>query len=199
MLRSPLLPGAVLLVLLSACATTREPKTVLPVAAQEQLLRALPGFELEGRAAFDTGNASIDWEQVGEQGSVRLSGTLGLGSLRVSWSPARLTLTDSRGQVFEDAQAEAVMREQIGFVPPFASLRHWMLGLEAPAEPATARVEPGTGRTGGFTQQQWTIRYDRWMNVAARGGGVELPRRVTITRDELRLRVFVDQWQLASR
>lgn len=198
---APHWPSAILLaittLLLAGCATTRAPpRTLLPVEAQEQLLHALPGFELEGRAGLKAGNASLDWQQSGEQVAVRLAGMLGAGSLRVSWSPTQLTITDSRGEVYEDADAEAVMLQEIGFVPPFDALRYWMLGLEAPGEAATLRTPSTSGRIGSLIQRQWNISYDQWMSVAADAGGVQLPRRVTITRDDLRLRVFVDRWKL---
>lgn len=197
----PLRPAALVFIalLLAACATTRAPRTVLPVAAQEDLLRQLPHFVAEGRVAVKAADkgpiASLHWDQRGEGARVRLSGPFGSGSLTVDFSPSSLRLT-SGGDVFEGAEAEALLVREIGLVPPFESMRHWLLGMEAPGEPATQRTPSPDGRIGELAQQDWHIRYQEWMNVAADGGGVQLPRLLHITRDDLRLRVIIRRWTL---
>ena len=52
------------------------------------------------------------------------------------------------------------------------------------------------GRLSEFTQHDWQVSIDRWMKVRAGSSGVELPQRVTLTRGELRVRVFVERWKL---
>ena len=190
---------AVLALLLAACATTRAPRTLLPVAELEQLLRGLGEFSVNGRVAVRAGDkgpiAFLDWQQRGEHARIRLSGHFGAGALTVDWSPTTLRLT-SGDQIHEGAEAEAVLLHEIGLVPPFDAMRYWMLGLEAPGEAPALRTSSSSGRIGELTQRQWHIRYDEWMGVAAKGGGVQLPRLLNITRDDLRLRVIVRRWSL---
>ncbi|MFO7325198.1 MAG: outer membrane lipoprotein LolB [Pseudomonadota bacterium] len=181
--------------LLTGCASLRAPPTVLPPDVQEQLLLALPGFSLKGRALVQQEIASLDWQQREDDARVRLSGPFGAGAITVDFSPARLTIS-LRGEAYDNAAAETVLLREIGFVPPFDALRYWVLGLAAPGEPPSARTGSEEGRLGSLTQRGWHIRYEQWQAVAARGGGVQLPRRVTITRDDLRLRVVVDRWKL---
>ena len=196
-LRPAVLAGLALL--LAACATPRAPRTLLPVAAQEQLLRELPRFSVDGRVSVQAGDKaeiiSLDWEQRGDAVRARLSGPFGAGALTVDWSPVTLRLT--RGdEVHEGAEAEAMLRHHIGLVPPFDAMRFWLLGLAAPGEAPTRSTPSSSGRIGELTQRQWQIRYDEWMGVAAKGGGVQLPRRMNINRDDLRLRVIVRRWSL---
>jgi outer membrane lipoprotein LolB len=196
--------AALMLLMLAACATTpAPPRTMLPPEAQQELLRGLAEFSLNGRVVIRSGDQGGDptpmvWQQVGEQTTVRLSGPMGMGSLTVSWRPGALRLTGGKGEDFVDAEAEQVLIDQLGFIPPFEALRFWVLGLPAPGELPTQHSVADSGRISELVQQGWQIRYDeRWMIVAADGGsGVELPRLLNVTRDDLRLRLVVDKWKL---
>lgn len=189
-----------LLLALGGCATTRAPRNLLSPEAQEAALRQLDGFSIRGstnvRAGDEGFNASLEWQQQDDAASMKLSGPIGSPRLTISWQSGSLRLESSRGQTFEGAEAEQVLRDELGFVPPFDALRYWMLGLEAPGEAPTARSVGASGRLDEITQQQWRIRYDKWMNVAAQAGGVQVPKVLTVTRDDLRLKVAVRRWKL---
>src|SRR5688572_4964859 len=124
--------------LLAGCASTPQ-RPLLAPEAQESLLRELAGFSINGKATVKAGEkgeiASLAWKQRTQEASFKLSSTfLGAGSITVTWAPGTLRLASSRGESFEGAEAEQVLIEQIGFVPPFEALRYWALGLEAPGE-----------------------------------------------------------------
>lgn len=195
-----------LALLLGGCASLRGAGEPLSPEAQQQLLRELPGFSLRGRTKIivtdpATGekngppNPSLAWKQQGEKASFRLSGQFGVGQLTVTWQPGSLRL-ETGEQVYVDADAEQVLVNEIGFVPPFEALRYWILGLDAPGEPPTQRELAADGRIAAMAQQQWHLRYRSWRTVRARGGTVELPRRLDVTRDNLSLTVLVDRWSL---
>ncbi|MET0279876.1 MAG: lipoprotein insertase outer membrane protein LolB [Steroidobacteraceae bacterium] len=186
------------LLLLAGCATVPQPRSTLPPADEQALLLGLTSFALDGRAAVaangDGFNASVAWRQAGTETIVKLSGPIG-GSLTLTYRPGFLRVANSRGQVLQDADAEAAVIEQLGFVPPFEALRYWVLGLPAPGEAPTERID-AAGRIAQLTQAQWQIRFERWVPVAAGSGEVQLPQRLTATREGVRLRVFVDKWRL---
>jgi outer membrane lipoprotein LolB len=184
---------------LAGCASTRAPRTLLPPEAQEAALRELDGFAIRGSTSVKAGdegfNASLEWKQDSDAALVKIYGPVG-GRLTISWQPGSLQLESSRGQKLEGAEAEQLLRDELGFVPPFASLRYWVLGLEAPGEPPSGRQIADSGRLEELTQQHWRIRYNKWMNVASQAGGVQVPRILTVTRDDLRLKVAVRRWKL---
>jgi outer membrane lipoprotein LolB len=190
--------AALACLLLAGCVTAPAPRIALPPADQQALLLGLETFALDGRAAVaangDGFNASVAWRQAGAETIVKLSGPIG-GSLTLTYRPGFLRVANSRGQVLQDADAQAAVIEQLGFVPPFESLRYWVLGLPAPGEAPTERVD-AAGQISQLTQQQWHISFDRWVPVAAGRGQVQLPQRLTATREGVRLRVFVDKWRL---
>jgi outer membrane lipoprotein LolB len=187
------------LLLLAGCATTRVSQLRLGAPEQEALLRDLPGFRLQGRTAIKAGDEgsqpTLEWRQQAAESRVKLSGPLGAGAVTLVYSPQLLVVT-TRGEELRDADARQVLLEQLGFVPPFDALRYWMLGLPAPGEAPTQQAAGANGRVADMTQLQWRIRYDSWIDVATPTGLVQLPRKLTVTRADLRLSVFVDRWKL---
>lgn len=198
---------ALLPLLLGACAGMRTAGEPLAPEAQETLLRELPRFSLRGRTSIVTTDpatgemngpptAYLNWEQEREESTFRLSGQFGIGNLTVTWRPDGLRLAAGRDEVYQGAEAEQVLINEIGFVPPFEALRYWILGVAAPGESPTERKLADSGRISEMTQQQWRIRYTDWRKVRARGGTVELPRNLTVTRDNLRLKLKISRWKL---
>lgn len=188
------------LLLLAGCATVPPaPREPLDAQAQQQMLLGLTTFALDGRAAVaargDGFNASVAWRQAGPESIVKLSGPIG-GSLTLTYRPGFLRVANSRGQVLQAADAEAAIVAELGFMPPLDALRYWVLGLAAPGDAPTARTDGPDGRLAQLDQQQWQIRYERWMPVTTDAGEAQLPQRLTATREDVRLRVFVDKWRL---
>ncbi len=194
-----LLPALCAVALVAGCATTPVSHETLAAPAQEELLRALPGFRFDGRAAVPRlGSATLSWRQRAADSRLRLGNPLGPGSMTLAYTPATLRVTSSRGDEFEGAAAEQFLSDQLGFVPPFEALRYWVLGLAAPGEPPVGQVTDTTGRITEMTQLDWRIRYDRWTGMATPAGEVRLPLRMTATRADLRLTVVVDRWKLQA-
>lgn len=201
-MRRVLLPAALALVL-AGCATLR-PRPLLDPEAQTALLQQLDEFSLRGRTGIRAvidgetrgGNLTLSWKQQQEEAVVRLSGGIGTGSLTINWRPGALRIAGGRDQVYENEDAEQILRDEIGFVPPFESLRYWILGLEAPGEAPSRREESENGRLSELVQQQWRIRYGKWARVRAGASSVEMHRSITVTRDDLRLRVEISRWDL---
>lgn len=196
----------VLALVLAGCASLRGPGKPLPLEVQQQLLRESPAFSLRGSAGVNAPdpasgerkgfNASLSWEQQAGESSFRLSGPFGAGTLLVTWRPGYLRLAGGRDETYEGAAAEQVLLDQLGFVPPFESLRHWVLGIEAPGAAPTNTTLDDAGHFSELVQQQWHIRYTRWDNVRSRGGTVTLPKRLVVTRDDLRLTLVIHRWKL---
>jgi len=187
-MRARLIGGALLAaILLSACATRPQAVTVLDATQQAAVLRALPGFTLDGRVAVRAGEegwqASVRWRQRDDVSEERLSGPFGAGALQLRFDGAELTLTTSRGQ-------------QLGFDPPIAELRHWLMA-DAATPDSTAVIEAGTnGRPATLRQQDWQLLFEDYREVQVNHSVVQMPRRIIATRGAVRLRLVVDGWKL---
>ena len=186
--------------LLVACATRPVAVTPLDAAQQATLLRAMSAFTLEGRVAVRAGEegwqASVRWRQRDDISEVRLSGPFGAGALQLRFDGSELTLTTARGQVLRGEEASRVLRQQLGFDPPIAELRHWLLADAGPAD-ATAQVEAGAnGRPATLVQQDWQLEFGDYRQQQLDRSAVQMPRRIVATRGDVRLRLVVDGWKL---
>jgi len=103
-----------------------------------------------------------------------------------------LTVVTPRGERVESAAAHAELAARLGFDPPLASLRYWVLGVPDPAQPATESVDPAQQRLSELTQSGWRVQYQSY----ASAGSEVLPARLTLQRDTVRVRLLVDGWQI---
>lgn len=199
------LRGAVLLLAagLSACVTLppRAPAPLDPQARRERL-QSLAGFSLSGRLAVAVGqegfSANLDWTQRSAHTELDLRAPLGFGSAHVVRDGAKLNLESSRGERFSGAEAADALAARLGFDPPLDSLRYWALGVADPARPAVESAGEG-GLPAAIEQDGWRIEYTEYKAAVAQGADTPLPRRLTLTRGPVRLRLVVDRWTLGAR
>lgn len=186
-------------VLLAACAT-RPPVAAPDAFQQAALLHEMPAYTLEGRVAVKAGEegwqASVRWRQRESVSEVRLSGPFGAGALQLRFDVSGLTLVTSRGETFQGEQATQLLRQQLGFDPPLAELRHWLLAEPAPGEPAANMEAGGNGRPATLQQQDWQLSFEDYRAQPLGRTVVQMPRRMVAVRGDVRLRLVVDRWKL---
>ncbi|HEX4050066.1 MAG TPA: lipoprotein insertase outer membrane protein LolB [Steroidobacteraceae bacterium] len=199
--RAALLAGALAAaLLLSDCATHPSVVSVPPPQswAQRQplLLAAANHFTLSGRLAASHANqgisAGVHWQQQGADAQLSLSGPLGFGGARVSISAESISIRTNDGRELAGDAAVRELTRLLGFEPPLQSLRFWVLGVPDPTGgPATPMLDDQQ-RLSHLSQDGWSIAYEVYVPVLRQW----LPRRLSITREDLRLRLVIDDWQL---
>jgi len=186
---------------LVACVTQPSALTEPDAAQQAALLRGMSAFTLEGRVAVRAGDegwqASVRWRQRDDISEVRLAGPFGAGALQLRFDGQTLSLTTSRGQTLSGDEATATLRQQLGFDPPIAELRHWLLADAAPVDAAQIETGPN-GRPATLQQQQWQIAFEDYRAQPLQRSAVQMPRRLIATRGDVRLRLVVDRWKLGK-
>jgi outer membrane lipoprotein LolB len=186
--------------LLAACVTPpRAPATVtLDADAQRAFLQQLQAFELSGRIAGAVGkegfSAQLDLAQRGQRARLGLRSPLGFGSATVEIDGREVQFRSSRGESLSGPAALQALQARLGFEPPLASLRYWLLGVPDPAAPAGAPQSLEEGQS--FEQDGWRITTRETLPTQAAPGRLELPRRVTLERAPVRLRVLIERWKL---
>jgi outer membrane lipoprotein LolB len=157
---------------------------------------SLQYWSASGRLALaangEGGSGSFTWGQQGAQSTLSIRGPLGAGAMQVTTDGQSLTVTDAEGRHLDTEQASALLRRRLGADLPLGELRYWMLGVPSPGSPssvADATVAP----MRVIEQSGWRIGYD----VFTASGGVSLPERFTATQGGIRLKVIVDDWQVA--
>ncbi len=182
------------------CAVaTRQPTTAAPATppdwdGERARLAALDSFSLAGRVAVKTGSegfsASFDWTQDGPRFRLAVNAALARTAIALAGEPGQVTLRGLEGGPRTAADAEGLMRDALGWSVPMAGLRWWVRGIPDPGVPVDA-LEFGTdGRPSRLDQAGWRIAFDR--PVAA--GGLRLPGRITLEREQARVRLVIRRW-----
>jgi outer membrane lipoprotein LolB len=188
--------AAAALALLAGCRTA---PPVAPGSPSWQLrrdeLQARADFTLKGRVAVAAGgqgfNASLRWVQHGGSSQVALEGPLGAGAVHITAQGNDLDIATTNGARLRNDAARAELTARLGFDPPLASLRYWILGVPDPAQPAAETLDEAHQRLSSLEQEGWRIAYGKYMAV----GDEWLPARLTLERADVRVKLIVDDWQ----
>lgn len=183
------------LLLLTACAS-RPPLTASHPPQWPAHARAVQGWqawELQGRVALRSGDegwhGGLHWWQQEASYRIRISGPFGQGGIQLEGEPGRVRLQQGE-RIAEAADAEGLMRQELGWSLPLAGLDHWVRGL--PREPARARLQfDAEGRLARLEEAGWVVDYQGYDS----GTAPPLPSRLVLEQAGLRLRLVVDQWQ----
>lgn len=198
MTRGALRASAFLLtaVALAGCPSMPQRAPVQPQTwdARRAELQARETFALAGRVAVASSsegfNARLRWQQSGATSDVALDGPLGTGGVRITSDGSRLAVETSRGEALDADAARAEIVRRIGFEPPLASLRYWVLGVPDPSSPATEVLDE-EARLASLEQGGWRIDYSDYAAVDGRW----LPKRLTLNHDGVRVRLLVENWR----
>jgi outer membrane biogenesis lipoprotein LolB len=133
------------LALLTGCATTRD-AVDLPVIgswqARTDILGQVRAWEFKGRIAVKAGddgfNARFDWSQDGEAFEARVSGPLGIGTVRIEGDGHSVTLTDKDGAEARLDDVEAELRWRYGWAIPVRSCATGRSAFRTPQCPASS-------------------------------------------------------------
>jgi outer membrane lipoprotein LolB len=190
------LAGLALALALVGCQTVPvSPAPSVSWSVRRSELQTLGRFGLNGRVAVAVGNqgfnAGLRWTQSAAVTHLALTGPLGAGGVEVTADGGGLSVVTSNGKHLDNADARAELESKLGFEPPLASLRYWVLGVPDPAAPASVQLDPQQ-RVTQLTQGGWQIDYTAYMPVGAEW----LPKLMTLRRQDVRVRMVVDAWQL---
>lgn len=167
--------------LLAACATVPPPSDVgMPDA----------GWRFSGRIGIQTETQSLSgglrWQHRPDADSLFLSTPLGQGVARIERSAAGVTLELPDQPPRQAPDAETLTRDALGYALPVAGLAWWMQARPDPARPFAAEYDDA-GRLARLKQDGWTIDYRQYVQ--------DRPRRLTLTREGLEIRLVADEWR----
>jgi outer membrane lipoprotein LolB len=181
---------------LAGCRTIPPVSARLPSEPWEVRRAALQSrdrFNLNGRiavaAAQEGFNAKLRWQQLGARSQLALDGPLGVGGVRITSDNNALNVINARGEHLESDAARSEIASKLGFEPPLESLRYWVLGVPDPVHPAE-EVLDADKRLATLRQEGWQIDYGGYSAVR----GEWLPSRMTLKREDVRVRLLVDGW-----
>lgn len=181
---------------LAGCATTRPSVDLPAMDSWETRTRVLGGvreWEFRGRVAVKAGdegfNGKFAWTQDGDAFSATVGGPLGVGTVRIEGNGRSMELTDKDGVQTRLTDAEFELHMRYGWTIPVESLRYWALGIPDPAVPAVTGFD-ADGRLARLEQSGWVVQISRYRE----GGGQQMPRILTATNPDTRVRMVIDRW-----
>lgn len=165
---------------------------LLAACAQQPLKPPSEGFAAQGRVNIrsqnDANTATFDWLATPQQDVLSLATPLGttLAELTIDYqNDAIVSATLKHGQTTDVADdPEALLQKVSGLTLPVSGMRWWLRGQPDP-------LLPFTGADDAFTQSGWLINASDYREGT-------LPYKVELTRDDLRVRVMINEWSVAA-
>lgn len=184
---------------------------------RQDQLSALDHWTLQGRVSLRRGDDAFSggliWEQRGSSYSLRLIPSLGYGQVTLEAQPSHVTLRLPDGRELVARDAERLLARELQWPVPIAGLRYWVIGALPPNPPpgtlamhgVTAIEPPPTpaastpvlqlddhGRPATLLAEGWEVIYRDYLHEQ----GIALPRKLTLRRADLEMRLIVDEWAL---
>lgn len=189
------------LFLLAACATTRQGVDLPDISgwdSRRAVLENLREWEFKGRIAVKAGddgfNGKFNWTQLGDAYNATVGGPLGMGTVRIEGDGRSVLLTDKDGVPTRLADVEQELLYRYGWTIPVASLRYWALGIPDPGVDAVTEFD-GDGLLVRLEQSDWTVEISRYKESS----GQQMPRILSATNPDTRVRMVIDRWLFFDR
>jgi outer membrane lipoprotein LolB len=184
--------------LVSACAVRAPVSPSVPESAWLQhraAVETLTDWQAHGRVAIrnddDGWSADFDWQQRGASYRIRLRGPFGQGAVELHGDSLGVWLKRQDKAPVYARDVEHLLQAETGWQLPVLGLSDWLRGLPVDSEPAALDWDQ-QGRLQTLQQDGWNIAYGRYRDVGER----QLPDKLQLLRDQLRVKVVVDEWQV---
>lgn len=151
---------------------------------------AIAAFSVDGRLSARQGesrnSANLSWRHDPAADSILLTTPLGQGVAELTRDARGARLLTADRQTLEAADWEGLSTQVFGFALPLSTLPRWLVGDVAAAQ------RDASGRPRHALVDGWDIRYLDYESPAAHA----LPTLVEFRRDDIELRLKVDEWRL---
>ena len=119
---------------------------------------------------------------------------MGIGTVVIEGTDDAIVLTDKDGDKTALIDPDSELYYRYGWTIPVASLRYWALGIPDPEIPSESELDD-QGRLSKLEQGSWAVAISRYRENA----GQEMPRTLTATNPDTRVRMVIDKWMFFER
>jgi outer membrane lipoprotein LolB len=172
--------------LLSGCAAIEKlPASAAPVG---------DAFYLSGRVSVKYGaeaaSGKITWQHDAAGDDLLLSTPLGQGVARIVRSETLASLTTSDQKVYQASDVETLTEQVLGWRLPLSGLPDWVRGRAVAGTPAQTRLD-SSQRLAELRQSGWLVEF---LDYKSKNGP---PALLRLSRQDMELRLVIDQWGAA--
>ncbi|MDZ7662060.1 lipoprotein insertase outer membrane protein LolB [Thiohalophilus sp.] len=164
--------------------------------ARQQQLDALDSWRVKGRVAIINGteawHLNVIWRQQDDEYHIELWGPFGSGRVQLEGDAQGVRLVDSHRRTYYARDPESLLYEHTGVKMPVSGLRYWILGLTDPQQDQQQPRRDERDRLASVQQGSWYVNFRRYTRL----GQVVLPDRLWVDKDDLQVKLVVDDWQL---
>lgn len=162
---------------------------------RQQQLQQVQRWDLQGRVAIETAQdnwtASVTWKNEAEHYQMRFMAPLSQGTFELEGAPGHVQLRTPE-KMLEAADPRQLMQDNLGWSLPVYGLRYWVRGLPVPNHDTQQLHIDEAGRLADLRQDGWRISVLRYQKV----GVLELPEKVYLQNEPLKVRLVIGEWQL---
>lgn len=151
-------------------------------------------FEMQGRMYVRYGaqafSGTLRWSHSTERDEVWLGGPLGQTAAHIVRDMGGAALTTATQQTYRAMSIESLTREGLGWRFPLVDLSYYLVASVPPGAASPARVQGENALR--VVHDGWVVQ---WTPRESANAADLLPARVTLARDDVEIRLVVDQMQ----
>ena len=164
---------------------------------QQQLLRTLLDWHIRGRVALfvnnEVYNLGMSWLRSDQHHSIKLEAALGQGVFLLEKTPGHALMTTSEGESYSGNNAEQLLQQVTRLTLPVEGLQSWIKGLAHQDSNYLPDID-ANGLVRSLQQDGWRINYFDYQPTTIAKGQYDLPHKLYLKRDNIALKIVIDQW-----
>ena len=191
--------------MLSGCSVFSEPEPELAPEGvsltwetHQQTIATLSKWSITGKLAIflqdGRETANLYWEQNNDNYNIELTSFIGTRILTIKKNKYGVEIINNDGDTFTGDNAEQLIQEiSPGLNLPISALQQWIKGNPIDATyTLNEQQRVNTLLGANLESSSWKISYQQYQYFS----GIALPRKLDLKRDDLRLKIAINQWQI---
>ena len=163
--------------------------------AHQAKLAGLEQWVLKARIAIQVEKegwtATLHWRQQQGGYTLRLIAPLGRGTYELTGNDRGVTLRTADNRLLHADNPEMLLQQNLGWQVPVSGLVYWIRGLPEPDLDTEKLLLDKNGRASDISQAGWQVKYTNYMISK----GYDLPEKLTMYHDNLRIRLIIQDWE----
>ncbi|TEW44552.1 outer membrane lipoprotein LolB [Psychromonas sp. RZ5] len=191
--------------MLSGCSVFSEPEPELAPEGisltwetHQQSIATLSKWSISAKLAIflkdERETANLYWEQNQDNYNIQLTSFIGTRILSIKKNKDGVEIINNDGDTFTGNNAEQLIQEiSPGLNLPISALQQWIKGNPINASYTLNEQQRVSTLLGeNLDSSAWQIKYQQYQYFS----GIALPRKLDLKRDNLRLKIAINQWQI---